>query len=105
MPGRTDRLYDWGMAETTYTKLRQNLAKTLDKVVDDQETVIVRRKDGRDVALLPADQLASMMETLYQMRSPRNMERLDEAIREADAGGGVVMTVEELRKEFGLERG
>ena len=30
--------------ETTYTNLRQNLAAILDKVVDDQEPVIVRRR-------------------------------------------------------------
>jgi prevent-host-death family protein len=36
--------------ETTYTSLRQNLASILDRVVDRQETVIVRRRGLRDVA-------------------------------------------------------
>jgi len=44
--------------ETTYTSLRQNLASVLDRVVDQQETVIVRRKGSRDVALIPAGELA-----------------------------------------------
>ncbi|HEY4340965.1 MAG TPA: type II toxin-antitoxin system prevent-host-death family antitoxin, partial [Steroidobacteraceae bacterium] len=41
-------------SETTYTSLRENLASVLDQVVDHQETVIVRRKGARDVALIPA---------------------------------------------------
>jgi hypothetical protein len=41
-------------SETSYTSLRHNLASVLDHVVDQQETVIVRRKGSRDVALVPA---------------------------------------------------
>jgi prevent-host-death family protein len=37
--------------ETTYTSLRANLADILDQVVDQQETVIVRLRGSRDVAL------------------------------------------------------
>ena len=33
--------------ETSYTNLRANLASVLDRVVDDQEPVIVRRKGDR----------------------------------------------------------
>ena len=74
--------------ETTYSKLRENLASVLDQVVDDQETVIVRRKGGRDVALIPASELASLSETAYLLRSPRNAKRLLAAIRWADEGRG-----------------
>jgi prevent-host-death family protein len=37
--------------ETTYASLRENLAGVLDRVVDDHEVVLVRRKGQRDVAL------------------------------------------------------
>ena len=40
--------------ETTYTSLRANLAGVLDRVVEQRETVIVRRRGSRDVALIPA---------------------------------------------------
>jgi len=33
------------MAQTTYASLRKNLAAVLDRVADDQEIVIVRRRD------------------------------------------------------------
>jgi antitoxin YefM len=49
--------------ETTYTSLRENLASLLDRVVADNEIVIVRRKGAKDVALVPAEELAGYIET------------------------------------------
>src|SRR4051794_36886043 len=69
------------MAETTYRYLRDNLAGVLDKVVDDREVIIVRRKGGRDVALAPADELAGLSETAHLLRSPANARRLISALR------------------------
>jgi len=63
-------------SETTYTSLRANLARILDQVVDRQEIVIVRRKALRDVALIPASELAGLIETAELLRSPRNAQRL-----------------------------
>jgi antitoxin YefM len=90
--------------ETTYTALRENLASVLDRVVDDQETVIVRRKGAKDVALLPATELAGLMETAYLLRSPKNAERLLGALRRAKQGQLRKMTIEELLREVGLEK-
>ena len=89
--------------ETTYSALRQNLATVLDKVVDDREVVIVRRRGARDVALVAADELAGMVETAHLLRSPANARRLLDALRRAKAGGGKVETVENLRKSVGLD--
>jgi antitoxin YefM len=50
--------------ETTYTSLRENLASVLDQVVDQQETVIVRRRGSPDVALVPAAELAGLWRPL-----------------------------------------
>ena len=91
--------------ETTYTSLRENLATILDKVIADQEAVIVRRRGSKDVALIPASELASLMETAFLLRSPRNAKRLISALRRADSGKTKPNTVRELRREFGLERG
>jgi antitoxin YefM len=88
--------------EITYTALRENLASVMNRVVDDQETVIVRRKGGKDVALVPAAELASIMETDYLLRSPNNAKRLLGAIRRAKRGQLRKMTIEELRREVGL---
>ncbi|MEZ5351335.1 MAG: type II toxin-antitoxin system prevent-host-death family antitoxin [Bryobacteraceae bacterium] len=85
--------------ETSYSSLRANLANVLDQVVDDQEIVIVRRKGDRDVALIPATELAGLMETAYLLRSPKNARRLMTALRRAERGTGKPSSVEQLRRE------
>jgi len=85
--------------ETTYTRLRENLASVLDQVVDQQETVIVRRRGSRDVALIPAGELAGLMETAHLLRSPENARRLLAALNRAERGKGKAATIAELRRQ------
>jgi antitoxin YefM len=86
--------------ETTYTSLRENLAAVLDQVVDQQEIVIVRRKGVRDVALLPASELAGLIETAHLLRSPKNAKRLMAAVRRSEKGTTPPSSVKDLRREI-----
>ena len=86
--------------ETTYTRLRENLASVLNQVVNEQETVVVRRRGARDVALVPADELAGLIETAHLLRSPRNARRLLAALRRAERGKAKPASVAELRREM-----
>ena len=92
-------------SETTYTSLRENLSSVLDRVVDDQEVVIVRRKGDRDVALIPASELAGLMETAHLLRSPRNAKRLLAALRRTERHATKSSTVAQLRRDLGLATG
>ncbi|SPF56932.1 Prevent-host-death family protein (fragment) [Candidatus Sulfopaludibacter sp. SbA4] len=93
------------MTETTYTSLRENLASVLDQVVDQQETVIVRRRGSRDVALIPAGELAGLMEAAHLLRSPRNARRLLTALDRAGRRRGKPESVAALRREILGEAG
>ena len=91
--------------ETTYSRLRETLAATLDRVVDDQEVIIVRRTRAgadKDVALVPASELAGLMETAHLLRSPKNAQRLISALRRAERRERKPQTVASLRREMGL---
>jgi antitoxin YefM len=88
--------------ETTYTSLRERLASVLKQVAEDHEVVIVRRKNAKDVALVPADELAGLMETAHLLRSPRNARRLLRALRRAEDRAGKPESVANLRREMGL---
>ena len=88
--------------ETTYTSLRENLAAVLNKVSEDQEVVIVRRRNARDVAMIPAAELAGLLETAHLLRSPRNAQRLLNALRRASGKKGKPEPVSKLRREMGL---
>jgi antitoxin YefM len=89
--------------ETTYSALRENLASYLDRVIDDREVVVVKRRGARDVAIIAADELAGLEETAHLLRSPANAKRLLESLRELDRGRGKRMTLDELRHSVGLE--
>jgi antitoxin YefM len=89
--------------ETTYTRLRERLASVLDQVSNDQEIVIVRRRGAKDVAMIPADELAGLMETAHLLRSPKNARRLLAALRRAKLGKAKPHTVDKLRRDMGLD--
>ena len=91
--------------ETTYSRLRETLSATLDKVVDDQEVVIVRRRGAKpegskDVALIPASELAGLMETAHLLRSDKNATRLIAALRRAERGSGKPQAIASLKREL-----
>jgi antitoxin YefM len=90
------------VTETTYTNLRQSLASVLDRVADDHEVVIVVRKGERKVAMVPADELAGLMETAHLLRSPKNAQRLLTALQRAIGRKGKPEPLEKLRREMGL---
>ena len=92
------------MVETTYTKLRENLASVMDRVVNDREVVIVRRKGDQRVAMVPADELSGLLETAHLLRSPRNADRLLKALRRAGRRKAKPESLDELRQEMGLAR-
>ena len=97
----------WGRRvaiETSYTDARANLARLLDRVTQDREIVVINRRGQEDVAMIAASELSSLVETAYLLRSPKNARRLLEALHDSLADKFRPSSVEELRREFGLER-
>ncbi len=90
--------------QTTYSQARASLAKLLDAVVDDREIVIIQRKNGQRAALIDADELESLMETAHLLSSPKNAERLLAALERSLKGEAQRMSLEELRREVGLDK-
>ena len=76
--------------EVTYSQARQSLKSLLDHAVQDREIVMVRRRQGGDVALVAAEELESLLETAHLLRSPRNAERLLQALHRSQAGQEMV---------------
>ena len=90
------------MGHATYSHLRENLAELWDQVEDTQEPIIVKRRGHQDMALLPADELESLRETAYLLRSPKNARRLLEAIARAIQGDAESVEPSSLRSTLGL---
>jgi len=89
--------------QTTYTAARANLAKLCDEVTENRRVVIISRKGRHDVALISADELSGLLETLHLLRSPKNAERLLTALDRAKSRKLRAKSVTTLRKEVGLE--
>ena len=93
------------MNTISYSEARQNLAKIWDQIIADRETVILKRRGKEDLAVLPAEDLSSLQETLYLLSTPANAKRLLEALEWARKGKNKPQTIESLRKEFDLNDG
>ena len=71
--------------EVTYSQARQSFKSLMDHAVQDRDIVMVRRRQGGDVALIAADELENLLETAHLLRSPRNAERLLQALSRSQA--------------------
>jgi antitoxin YefM len=66
--------------EITYSDACAHLAALLDQVVSDRQILIIKREGEQNVALIAEDDLSSLLETVYLLRSPENARRLFDAI-------------------------
>lgn len=73
------------MRVVNYTDLRLNLKKWMDLVINDVEELIIKRKDNKDLVLIPLDEYNSLKETSYLL-SGKNRDVLIQSKKEAESG-------------------
>lgn len=76
------------MDAISYTNARSNLAKTMERVCDDHDPVIITRKNQRSVVMISLEDYQALEETAYLLRSPENARRLLESVAELESSGG-----------------
>ena len=74
------------MDTISYSAFRIHLAKTLDRVNDDHKPVLITRQNGKPAVVMSLEDFQAYEETAYLMASPKNAERLSQAIAEVEAG-------------------
>ena len=74
------------MNTMSYSSFRTHLAGTLDKVNDDHKPVLITRQNGKPAVVMGLEDFHAYEETAYLMASPKNAERLNQAIAEVNAG-------------------
>lgn len=72
-----------------YTEARRNLKSVMDTVVEDRVAVVITRAKSEPVIMMAKSEHDSLMETFHLLRSPRNAERLREAMADVEAGNTV----------------
>lgn len=76
------------MDAISYTKARNNLSKTMEKVCEDHSPIIITRRNENSVVMISLEDYQALEETAYLLRSPKNARRLLESIAELESGGG-----------------
>ena len=85
-----------------FSHARSNLKATMDKACDNHQSILIIRKDGKNVVLLSEEDYDSMIETLYLMASKVNLERIGESLK--NKGGKAYKSVSELRKKYKIAK-
>lgn len=74
------------MLTVNYTNLRENMKTYMDKVTDDYETMIVTRKDNKNVVMLSEETYNNLMENIYVMGNKANYDWLMESKAQLESG-------------------
>jgi antitoxin YefM len=64
----------------SYSEVRQSLKVSFDKVCRNHEPLLVTCKNGENVVVISEDDFRSLQETAYLCQSPKNLERLLQAL-------------------------
>ena len=88
--------------KVSYSHARDNLADLWNEVEDSREAAVIQRRGHDDMALIPADELSSLRETAYLLRSPQNAARLLSALTRARRRQTAARDLVVLRRELGL---
>jgi antitoxin YefM len=74
------------MDAMNYSSVRKNLAKTMDKVCDTHDPVIITRKNSKPVIMMSLEDYSAIEETAYLLQNPANAENLRESIKQYKQG-------------------
>ena len=74
------------MDAITYTDLRQNLKTYMDKVIQDNDPLIITRKNSANVVLLSINEYNSLTETNYLLSGKANADHLEKSINQHKSG-------------------
>lgn len=86
------------MKTTNYLELRNNLKSYLDRVINDNELLIIYRSGDESVVVISLEEYNSIKETEYIMKSPAMMDIIRKGDEEIKSGGGTSIDIENLWK-------
>lgn len=87
------------MLAVNYTNLRDNMKTYMDRVTDDYETLIVTRKDNKNVVMLSEESYNNLMENIYVMGNKANYDWLMESKAQLEKGNISVQNLVEVNAD------
>lgn len=83
------------MIAVNYSQMRANLKSCLDRATNDYETIIVTRKNNRNVVLLSEEAYNNLLENAYITSSKANYDWLMQSKKQIEDGKGEIKTLKE----------
>ncbi|MCX6148382.1 MAG: type II toxin-antitoxin system Phd/YefM family antitoxin [Candidatus Kapabacteria bacterium] len=74
------------MLSANYSELRSGLKQFLDKVEENNETLIIKRSKGKGTVMISLEEYNSIIETLHLLSSKNNAKRIFESIEQMQTG-------------------
>ena len=87
------------MLAVNYTNLRDNMKAYMDKVTDDYETMIVTRKDNKNVVMISEEAYNNLMENVHVMGNKSNYDWLMESKEQLEKGKVVTQDLIEVNAD------
>ena len=84
------------MLAVNYTNLRENMKAYMDKVTEDYETMIVTRKNNKNIVMLSEETYNNLMENAYLMGNKANYDWLMESKLQLEKGAVAVHNLIEV---------
>ena len=81
------------MLAINYTTLRENMKKCMDQVTDDYETMIITRKNNKNVVMISEESYNNMMENLHVVGSKANYDWLMESKEQLEKGNASIQNL------------
>lgn len=88
------------MKTTSYTDLRANLKSHIDAVIDDYDTVVVNRGNGKGVVMISLDEYNSLKETEFLMSSPDTIKAIHKGEEDIKNGNSISQNEGESIEDF-----
>ncbi len=86
------------MLAVNYSTIRKNFKEYCDKVTEDCETIIVTRKNEKNVVLLSLEEYNNIIENQFIMSNKTYYDRLTASAKQIEQGKLVTKTTEELEE-------
>lgn len=67
------------MIAINYTNLRDNMKENFDRITDDYETIVVTRKNNKNIVMMSEEAYNNLMENVYVMGDKANYDWLMES--------------------------
>ena len=87
------------MLVTNYTNLIENMKSYFDKVTDEYETMIVTRKNNKNVVILSEESYNNLIENIHLMGNKENYDWLMESKKQLEDGDFAVHDLIEVEDE------